>query len=166
MSTSTIIKWMGWVGLMIPNRCDVVGVVCKQPWPCKVDNPCLVTSLIRTLIFEWHVVWHGSKNKFHKDISSIEIGLVAQNMITHSTLNIICGNGGRGGSEIIKKVAVTASISVLWFSHPGRSGLLSWGKSNHFKTHLLKEITTEILVFPKCNRLHGDMWRFPFIKMG
>ena len=48
----------------------------------KVYNPYLVTFLIITRIFEWDVVWCGSKNMYQKIVSFKEIGLRAQNMIT------------------------------------------------------------------------------------
>lgn len=58
----------------------------------KVDNPCLITFLVGTPIFEWYV----SKDRDHRDMSSKEIGLSAQNMISilDSTINIIGGGGG------------------------------------------------------------------------
>jgi hypothetical protein len=32
----------------------------------KVDNPCSISFFIRTIIFEWYVVWCGSKNIYQK----------------------------------------------------------------------------------------------------
>ena len=50
--------------------------------------------------------------------------------------------GGRGGSEIIKKVAVTGSISVCASSYAfhilGEVGYLVWGKSNHLRLIYLR----------------------------
>ena len=42
-------------------------------------------------IFDWCVVWWGSKNKHHKDTCSKGVGLHIQNLLTipHSTLNTI-----------------------------------------------------------------------------
>ena len=37
---------------------------------------------IRASIFEWYVVWCGSKNGYQKDICLIEIGLHAQTLTT------------------------------------------------------------------------------------
>ena len=68
------------------------------PYRCKhkIDNPYLVTFLMRTPIFEWYVVWYASKIGCQKDMYSKEIGLCAQNTITISGLlvNIIVGGGG------------------------------------------------------------------------
>ena len=47
----------------------------------KVDNPHSVTFLIEVPIFEWYMIWCGSKNGYQKDTCSKEIGLLAQNMI-------------------------------------------------------------------------------------
>ena len=60
----------------------------------KVDVPNSVTYLRRTLIFEWYVVWCGSKNKYQKDTCLKEIGLHAQNMITivASIIDLLGGN--------------------------------------------------------------------------
>jgi hypothetical protein len=44
----------------------------------KVDDPYLVTFLIRTPIFELYVLWWGSKNGYQKDMSLREIGLPAK----------------------------------------------------------------------------------------
>ena len=57
--------------------------------------PYLITYLHRTLIFEWDVVWHGSKNGYRKETCSKEIGLRAQNMITilNPIVNVIEGGG-------------------------------------------------------------------------
>jgi hypothetical protein len=175
---------------MILDQCDVVGVVCKQPWPLKVDNPCSVNSLIRTLIFEWYVVWCGSKNKFHKDTSSIKIGLVAQNMVTHSRMNIICvcvcvcwvgGGRFRNCKESGCNGLSFSLLIILCISYPRRGNLLSRGKvtiqDSSTATHL-QEITTaqcpgrflDIIGWDpsvsKSNRLHVDICRFLFMKMG
>ena len=40
-----------------------------------------VTSLNRTPIFEWHVVWCGSNIKYQQDMLLREIGLHIQNMV-------------------------------------------------------------------------------------
>jgi hypothetical protein len=60
----------------------------------KVDNPYLITFLVGTPIFEWYI----SKDRDPRDMSSKEIGLSAQIMISilDSTINIIGGGGGRG----------------------------------------------------------------------
>ena len=52
----------------------------------KIDNPYLITFISRTPIFEWYVVWCGSKNK-HQIGRHVfqEIGLSAQNMIVIMT---------------------------------------------------------------------------------
>ena len=47
----------------------------------KVENSYLVTCLIRTPIFQWCVVYYGSKNGYQKDMCLKEIGLCVQNMI-------------------------------------------------------------------------------------
>jgi hypothetical protein len=46
----------------------------------KVDNPYLVTFLIKTPTSKWYVVWCSSKNGQQKDMCLEEIGLHAQNM--------------------------------------------------------------------------------------
>ena len=48
----------------------------------KVDVPNSVTCPTQKPIFEWYVVWCGSKNGHQKDMRLKEIGLRAQNMIT------------------------------------------------------------------------------------
>ena len=60
----------------------------------KVDMCNLVTYLYWTPIFEWYVVWCGSKSKYQKDKCSKEIGLCVLNIITMLALimNIIGGN--------------------------------------------------------------------------
>jgi hypothetical protein len=59
----------------------------------KVDMPKLVTSLNQTPIFQWYVVWFGSKNGYQEDMCLREIRLCAHNMITilGSMLNVIGG---------------------------------------------------------------------------
>ena len=59
----------------------------------KVDLPESVTYLNRTSIFEWYVVWCGSKNRYHKDMFLRSIALHAQNMvpILSSIVNITEG---------------------------------------------------------------------------
>ena len=53
--------------------------------------PIAVTYLNHTSIFEWYLVWRGSKNKYRK-----EVGLHAQNMITVLVLIVnIIGGGGK-----------------------------------------------------------------------
>ena len=47
----------------------------------KVDNPSFNYFLIKLLIFEWNMVWCGSKNGNLKDMCLKEIGLRAQNMM-------------------------------------------------------------------------------------
>jgi hypothetical protein len=104
------------------------------------------------------VVWCGSKNKFHKDTSSIKIGLVAQiDMVTHSRLNIICvcvcvcvcvlGGGGRFRNckeSGCNGLGFSLRI-ILCISYPRRGNLLSRGKvtiqDSSTATHL-QEITT------------------------
>jgi hypothetical protein len=51
----------------------------------------MVTFLIRTLIFESYVIWWGTKNGYHKDMCSKDIGLRAQKMmiILDALVNII-----------------------------------------------------------------------------
>ena len=60
---------------------------------CKVKNPYLFAFLIRSPIFEWYVVWCGTKNGYQKYICFEEVGLRDQNMITilDSRINIIEG---------------------------------------------------------------------------
>ena len=55
-----------------------------------------VIFLIGKLSFEWYVVWCGSKDGYHSDMCSQEIGLHAQIMVTilDPIVNII--GGGRG----------------------------------------------------------------------
>lgn len=50
-------------------------------------HPYILISLDWTLIFEWYVLWCGSKNKYLKDMSLKEIGLRAQKFDIHSRLN-------------------------------------------------------------------------------
>ena len=47
-----------------------------------IDTPYSVTFLIETPIFEWYVVWCGSKNGYRKDMCLHEITLRAQHMMT------------------------------------------------------------------------------------
>jgi hypothetical protein len=49
----------------------------------NVDNPYLVTFLMRTFVCEWYMVWCGSKNGYYKHMFLKEIELLAQNMITN-----------------------------------------------------------------------------------
>ena len=61
----------------------------------KVDNPYSVAFLIRAPIFEWYVVWCGSKNGYQKGIMCLKgIGLCVKNLITilGSTYNIMGGD--------------------------------------------------------------------------
>jgi hypothetical protein len=53
----------------------------------EVDNPYLVTFLIRALIFEWHVVWCGSKNGCQKNTCLKEIWTLCSKYDSHSRLN-------------------------------------------------------------------------------
>ena len=59
----------------------------------KVNMPKSNTTLIWTPMFEWYVVWCGSKNWHPKEICLNEIGLRAQNMLTilGSRVNMIGG---------------------------------------------------------------------------
>jgi hypothetical protein len=56
--------------------------------PTNIDVPNSVTHLNQIPIFEWCVVRCGSKNGYQKGIIGLsEIGIRAQNIITHSRLN-------------------------------------------------------------------------------
>ena len=65
---------------------------------CEVDNPRSVIVLNGMPIFEWYVVWHGSKNIYQKDMFLKEIRPHAQHImiIQGSLINITLGGGGRG----------------------------------------------------------------------
>lgn len=59
----------------------------------KVDNPISITCLMHTFIFEWLMIWCGSKNGYQKICVPKDIGLYARNMINilSSIMNIIGG---------------------------------------------------------------------------
>lgn len=75
----------------ICGHCDVPDL--QQMSLHKVDNPYLVSFVIRTPIYKWYVIWCGFKNRYQKDVCSNEIGLHAQNWTTFlgSIVNIIGG---------------------------------------------------------------------------
>ena len=66
--------------------------------PLKIDMPNSIVDWNHTHVFEWYVVWCGSKNKYLKYTCLSEIGLGAQNSIyvLGSVVNIIGWEGGRG----------------------------------------------------------------------
>ena len=72
-----------WVGHLLQRYLLKTPHIYLHSFDLKVDNLYLVnTLLIRTPIFEWYVVWCGSKNKSQKEMCLEEVGLCAQNMIT------------------------------------------------------------------------------------
>ena len=78
----------------------------------KVDVPNSVTYLYWTPIFEWYGVWCCSKNKYQKDMCSIETGLCVLNMIIMlaSIINIIGGdllcNEHKNLTSIMNKICI------------------------------------------------------------
>jgi hypothetical protein len=68
-------------------------------WICessktKVDMPNFNTTIIWILIFEWYVVMCGFKNGHQKYMCLKEIGLCAQHMLNHSSLDDQHDSGG------------------------------------------------------------------------
>ena len=55
----------------------------------------LITSVNWTPIFEWCMVWWGSKKEYQEEMCLTDIGLCAENMITilSSIVNIKWGEG-------------------------------------------------------------------------
>jgi hypothetical protein len=64
---------------------------CMWKNPCKVCGCYSATFLNRTPVFDWCVVWQGSKNKHHRDTFLKEIGLHFEVILstTHSIVNTI-----------------------------------------------------------------------------
>ena len=62
-----------------------------EVWSVKIDMPNSTTYPKRTHVFEWYVVWCGSKSGYQKDKCFEEIRLHAQNVvdILGSIVNII-----------------------------------------------------------------------------
>ena len=77
----------------------------------KVDVPNLDTYLNWTPIFEWRMVWCGSKNGYQEDMYVEEFRPHAQNMITilDSTVHII----GGGGEDLYHHLMSTGIFTLI-----------------------------------------------------
>lgn len=103
-----------------------------------IDNPYLVSFLIRMHVFEWYVVWCGSKNGCQEDMClTKKIGLHAQNMI-NSLVSIncfcFCFFPGRGGRDLNDQLMSTRIYTLgmktifVWTIEMFNSNI--WAQSN------------------------------------
>ena len=84
VSVYSFLPWSMFNPIRRPNqylRPKTISFSAQKRWTLKVDVPKSNIAITWTPIFEWKVVRCGSKNGQLKDISWIEIGLGAQNML-------------------------------------------------------------------------------------
>ena len=111
-------------------------------WLCvslqrKVDVPNSVTFLNQTPIFEWYVMWCGSKNGSKKTRGWKKLDYVLNTNMTIFTMRMY--KTFIRAPEVMRKVA-TASIWICWLSCANRVFHILWevglvGQNNHSRPH-------------------------------
>ena len=93
------------------------------------DMPKLNTTIIWTLVFEWHVIRCASKNPHQNIIFLIDIGLHVRNMLTilGSTINMIVGPIQWARCESMCEALIKLVIVIqMDFKHSKTMNIKSW----------------------------------------